>query len=107
MKYKKDSRYIQKSLKSNFFSFVGELDILNDLSRVFNSDESNIQLAPKTVTVVGIQGWKNCYKFRQVRKVNTNILGTFSARGDVCPTIVYPYTMMPKDILDKIPEDFS
>ena len=56
-----DIRKWFSDLRSNLDE-IGALDVLDDPSRVFNSDDSNIQLAPKTGTVVGIKGWKNCYE---------------------------------------------
>lgn len=41
---------------------VQAMDIFQDPSQVFNSDESNIQLCPKTGKVIGMKGWKNIYE---------------------------------------------
>ena len=60
---------------------IGALDIFNDPSRVFNSDESNIQLCPKTGKVVGLKGWKNVYEVAPAPEKSTlTFLGIFSAQ---------------------------
>ena len=83
-------------------------EIFNDPARVYNSDESNIQLCPKTGKVLGIKGHKNIYEVAPGPEKSTlTFLGTFNARGDiVCPAIIYPYVRMPKDIIDNVPDNF-
>ena len=68
-------------------------EIFSDPSRVFNSDETNIQLCPKTGKVIGICGRKNVYDVSSgPEKSSLTFLGTFNARGDiVCPAVIYPY----------------
>ena len=45
---------------------INALEILDDPQRIFNLDESNNQLCPKTGKVVWIKGWCNAYELAQV-----------------------------------------
>ena len=83
-------------------------EIFSDPSRVFNSDETNIQLCPKTGKVIGIRGWKNVYDVSSgPEKSSLTFLGTFNARGDiVCPAVIYPYLRVPKVIVRSAPDHF-
>ena len=87
---------------------IDALDIFDDPNRVFNCEESNIQLCPKTGTVIGIKRWKNVYELAPGPDKSTlTFLGTFSANGDiVCPAVVYPYIRIPADIINAVPDNF-
>ena len=87
---------------------MGCFDILSDPSRVFNCDETNIQLCPDTGKVVGIKGWRNIYEVGPGPEKSTlTFVGTFNAAGDiVTPTLIYPYLRIPKDIVFNVPEHF-
>ena len=77
-----------------------------DATRVYNSDESNIQLSPATGRVVSIRGRKNVYQVAPGtnEKSNLTFLGTFCADGSIVkPVVIYPYVRIPKDITDMIP----
>ena len=95
------------SLKANIEE-IGATEIFADPSRVYNLDETNIQLDPLTGKVVGIRGWRNIYEIGPgPAKSTLTFIGTFNARGDcVSPTLIYPYVRMPRDILDALPEEF-
>ena len=83
-----------------------KFDLLTDSTRVYNCDETNIQLCPKTGNVIGIKGWRNIYEVAPGPEKSTlTFIGTFSASGEVvAPTIIYPYIRNPpKDILDNLP----
>ena len=82
--------------------------MFSDPSKIFNSDESNIQLCPKTGEVIGICGWKNVYEVGcGPEKSNLTFLGTFISRGDiVCPAVIYPYLWVLKDIVRNAPDHF-
>ena len=85
------------------------MEIFNDSSRVYNCDESSIQVTPKTGKVIAVKGTKNVYEVAGgPEKANLTFLGTFNARGDiVTPSIVYPYVRMPAEVLKLMPENFS
>ena len=88
---------------------MGVADIFDDPSRVYNTDETCIQLCPSTGKVIGITGWKNIYEVAPGPEKSTlTFLGTFNARGDiVAPMIIYPYVRIPKDIVNNVPDEFS
>ena len=96
-----------KDLRKNLKYYKLE-DILEDPSRVFNSDEMNIQLNPKKGNVISIQRWENVYETSpDPDKSNLTFLGTFGANGEIaCPTIVFPYVRLPSDIIRLMPKDF-
>nr|CAI5859377.1 unnamed protein product [Callosobruchus analis] len=76
-----------------YFKQKGLLEVRNDLSRIFNSDESGFQICPSTGKVFATKGSKNVYEIeRGTAKENITVLITFSADGKVCvPMVVYPY----------------
>ena len=82
---------------------------MQDPKRIFNSDESNIQLAPPTGKVISLTGWKNVYELAPgPEKSNLTFLGTYNAAGEtVTPLIVYPYVRLPSEIASKIPDSFE
>ena len=88
---------------------MGVSDIFDDPSRVFNTDETCMQLCPSTGKVIGIRGWKNIYEVAPgPEKSNLTFLGTFNAKGDiVAPMIIYPYVRIPKDIVNNVPDEFT
>lgn len=84
-------------------------EMMTDPTRVFNCDESCIQLSPSTGRVVSLKGTKNVYEVAPgPEKSNLTFVGTFSAAGDIVkPTIIYPYIRIPKDIMDSVPETIT
>ena len=87
---------------------IGAIDIFEDPSRVYNLDESNLQLCPSTGRVVGFKSWKNCYELAPGPEKSTlTFVGNFNARGDiVIPAIIFPYTRVPSDIAASVPDGF-
>ncbi|XP_018018849.1 MFS-type transporter clz9-like [Hyalella azteca] len=83
-------------------------DIFIDPARIFNTEESSIQLCPSTEKVIGLTGHKNVYEVASgPEKSNLTFLGTFSAQGDiVAPMIIYPYARLPKNIANAVPDEF-
>ena len=84
------------------------MSMFDDPSRIYNSDESNIQLCPSTGRVVGFKAWKNVYELAPGPEKSTlTFVGTFNARGDiVSPAIIYPYARIPNDIVAAVPDHF-
>ena len=84
------------------------MDIFDDPSRIFNSDETCVQLCPKSGKVIGIRGSKNVYEIAPgTEKSNLTFLATVSADGKlIAPLIIYPYQRVPKDIVQSVPDDF-
>ena len=83
-------------------------DIMLDPTRIFNTDETCIQLCPKSGKVLGFRGWKNIYEVAAgPEKSNLTFLGTFSASGEVvAPMLIYPYVRLPEDIVCNVPDEF-
>ena len=97
-----------ENARTQFARIPGANDALADPRRVFNTDESCIQLAPPTGKVISITGWKNVYEVAPAaEKSNLTFLGTYNANGEtVTPMIVYPYIRLPAEISSNIPRDF-
>lgn len=103
----KDIRTWFTDLENNL-KFLGVEDVLKDPTRVFNTDETCIQLAPSTGKVIGETKWRNIYEVAPgAEKSTLTFLGTFSASGEMpTPMIIYPYQRLPKDIGERVPDDF-
>ena len=105
----------ERAIRDWFANLHTELSSMNALSlfehpeRVFNTDETCMQLAPSTGKVIGMKKWRNVYELAPGPEKSTlTFLGTFSASGEIpTPMIIYPYQRLPKDIQEKIPEDFE
>lgn len=76
-------------------------DILEDPSRILNSDESGFATNPKTGLVLGPTGMKNFYEIKSgSEKECITALFTISANGDIYPPmVVYPYERIPAEIV--------
>lgn len=76
-------------------------DILQDPTRIFNSDESGFATNPKTGLVLGPKGMKNFYEIKSgSEKECITTLFTISADGQIYPPmIVYPYERIPAEIV--------
>eukprot|EP00096_Caligus_rogercresseyi_P007593 TRINITY_DN25528_c0_g1_i1.p1 TRINITY_DN25528_c0_g1~~TRINITY_DN25528_c0_g1_i1.p1 ORF type:complete len:549 (+),score=107.82 TRINITY_DN25528_c0_g1_i1:71-1717(+) len=87
---------------------IGALDILSDPSRVFCSDEHNIELCPKTGRVIGIKTWQSVYDLPSGPDRSTmSFLQTFCANGEVVlPAVIYPYIRIPAEIIKGVPDNF-
>ncbi|KAI4455755.1 hypothetical protein MML48_9g00000296 [Holotrichia oblita] len=84
-------------------------DILNNPDRIFNADETEVQLCPKTGKVLGPKQCKNFYDIAVGQeKESTTVLANFSASGKITPPcIVYPYKRIPRDVVASIPNYFT
>lgn len=95
---------IEKYLKeNNWFS------IMEDPNRIFNGDETNFLLCPKTKTVLAAKGAKNIYEVdRGIAKANLTVMFSFGASGKmVPPMIVFPYKRVPDEIRKSIPKGWG
>lgn len=64
-------------------------DVLNDPSRVFNTDETCFQLYPKSEKVLGMKGQKNVFEVvNGPEKESVTLLANVSADGKIAPTMV-------------------
>lgn len=84
-------------------------DILQDPSRVFNGDESNFQLCPKSGKVISIRGERDVYEVdHAAAKTSLTVLFTFGADGDITPPlVVFPNKRLPKDITASVPSEWG
>ena len=63
--------------KANFDKIPGANEAIQDPRRIYNTDESCIQLAPPTGKVISMRGWKNVYELAPAaEKSNLTFLGT-------------------------------
>lgn len=85
------------------------MDILENPSRIFNTDESGFMLCPKGEKVLSIRGEKNAYEVcGNNDKQQITVWVNISADGVVAPTmLVFSGKRMPKGIAKTIPSDWS
>ena len=96
------------TLRRNLMN-LNALDVMKDPSRIFNTDETGIQLSPGVGRVIGERNYRNLYEVAPgPEKSSMTFLGTFNAKGDiVTPMILYPYAnKLPKNIRDLMPLHF-
>lgn len=73
-------------VENNYFS------ILSDPTRIFNGDETNFMLCPKTKHVLAAKGSKNIYEVhRGLAKSNLTVMFSFSAAGIMTPPVINAY----------------
>ena len=80
------------TLRRNLIN-LNALDVMEDPSRIFNTDETGIQLSPGVGRVIGKRNYRNLYEVAPgLEKSSIIFLGNFKAKGDVVtPMILYPY----------------
>lgn len=90
-------------LENDYFS------ILSDPSRIFNGDETNFMLCPKTKSVLAAKGSKNIYEVdRGLAKSNLTVMFSFSASGIMTPPmIIYPYKRVREEIRSTVPDTWG
>ncbi|XP_022833931.1 uncharacterized protein LOC111361769 isoform X1 [Spodoptera litura] len=84
-------------------------DILEDSSRVFNGDETNFLLCPKTGIVLAPKGEKNVYEIdNALAKTSLTVMFTFCAHGDLTPPmVIFPNKRLSADITSKVPSNWG
>lgn len=82
-------------------------DILDDPSRIFNLDETGVQVCPKTGKVLGQRGERNNYTIATGQeKQSITVLCCYSASSQwIDPLIVYPHLRIPGSITSTMPVD--
>lgn len=86
----------------------GLKDILQDPSRVFNTDESAFFLSPKAGWVLCKRGEKHLYNFCGDEKENLTVLITANDTGQLAPPlIVFKYERVPAHISASVPDDWG
>jgi len=85
------------------------LHILQDPTRIFNSDETCFMVCPKMKNVIAARGARNVYEIeRGSSKLNVTVLFTFNASGVITPpTVVYPYKRLPHVVGSSVPNDWG
>lgn len=93
---------------SDFLKEFNLIKIFLDPRRVFNGDETEFRLCPKTGKVPGPKRWKNIYTVQQGNEKETiTSLMTFAADGETAPPkVVFPYVRPPKELVNSIPKDW-
>lgn len=104
----KDIRKWFENIKTYLVS-KGFDNILNDPSRIFNSDETGFNLCPKNSTVLAPRGSKNVYEVEHASpKQNITVLFTFSADGKVTPPmIIFPGKRLRTELYESVPETWG
>jgi hypothetical protein len=92
----------QKSSSKN----VQPLDILQDPTRIFNSDKPCFYFCLKAGKVLKCKGDKNAYELeRGLAKASVTDTLTFSASQMMCPLmLIYPYKGIPLEITKRVPD---
>jgi hypothetical protein len=82
------------------------LDILQDPTRILNSDESRFQLCPNTGRAAACKGDRSVYEHdRGLAKASVTATFTFYVSGMMCPhMVIYPHERLPSDITQTVPD---
>lgn len=93
----------------NYLAEHNYLHILEDPTRIFNSDETYFMVCPKMKNVIAPRGARNVYEIdRGNSKLNLTVLFTFSASGVTTPpTVVFPYKRLPASVGRSVPNDWG
>lgn len=91
-----------------FLNEKGVIDVMADSSRIFNADETGVQICPKTGVVLGPKGSKHLYEIASgAEKESITVLCNFSADGRALPPyVVFSYKRVPVHMTNSIPDDF-
>ncbi|CAH2097239.1 unnamed protein product [Euphydryas editha] len=83
-------------------------EMLDDPTKIFNTDESAFFLSPKPGRVLVKRGTKNVYLANGDEKENLTVLLTANAAGKLAPPmIVYSYNRIPANIAKNVPETWA
>lgn len=93
----------------NYFDENNLFHILSDPGRIFNGDETNFVLCPKTGLVLSSKGERNVYEVDNAQaKTSLTVMFTFCADGNLTPPmVIFPNKRLPAEITAKIPEDWG
>jgi hypothetical protein len=87
---------------------IGNMELIENPDRIFNCDETNFQLCPKSGKVLGPKGWKNVYQSVKNEKDTVTVLCTFSADGRIVPGMfVYPYVKPPRLLVESVSDGWG
>lgn len=84
-------------------------DILNYPERIFNLDETGVQLCPKTGVVLAPKNYRAMYDVAPGQeKQSVTVLCNFSASGGIVPPfIVYPMQRISKELAQSVPDEWG
>lgn len=85
------------------------IDILDNPARIFNLDETGVQLCPKTGVVLAPKNYRAMYDVASGQeKQSITVLCNFSANGGIVPPfIVYPLQRISKEIVQSVPDEWG
>ncbi|CAH2208581.1 jg15875 [Pararge aegeria aegeria] len=85
------------------------LHILENPKRIFNGDETNFLLCPKTSKVLALKGTRDVYEIDNApAKCGLTVMFTFSANGAITPPmIIYPLKRNRADIAASVPPEWG
>ncbi|XP_063625003.1 uncharacterized protein LOC134796734 [Cydia splendana] len=93
---------------TTYIEGIGLKDVLDEPSRIFNTDESAFFLSPKAGRVLCKQAEKHLYQFCGDEKDNLTVLLTANATGQLAPPmIVFKYDRLPAHITATVPEHWG
>lgn len=97
------------NLIENYLREKNWFHILSDPSRIYNGDETNFQLCPKSKKVLAPRGARNVYEVeRGASKANLTVMFSFSASGLIVPPmIIYPCVRLREEIVDSVPREWG
>lgn len=93
----------------NYLIEIGHEDILLDPRRIYNSDETGIELNPDKSKVLTRKGAKNVFQVEDAAaKVSVTTLYTISAAGEmVPPLLIFKPTDSLVDIAHTVPAEYG
>ena len=92
--------------KKTFLTEKNAFDILNDPSWIFNEDETNFNLCPKTERVLASKGYRNVYTIKKGNQKETVIvLLIFLASGHTVAPLFF-HIREHLDVVNTLPENW-
>lgn len=94
---------------NNFLKENEAEDIMEHPERIFNADETGVQMCPKSGAVLAPKNFKNSYQIAPGKeKEQVTVLCNVSAKGDSAPPmLVYPYKRIPRSIVETVPGEWG
>lgn len=83
--------------------------LLNHPERIFNLDETGVQLCPKTGVILAPKNYRAMYDVAYGQENQSiTVLCYFSASGEVVPPfIVYPLQRISKEVAQSVPDEWG
>lgn len=92
-----------------FLEDANSTDLMNNPDRIFNLDETGVQMCPKAGLILGPKNYRATYDIASGKeKECLTVLCNFSASGEIVPPfIVYPLKRISKEIVNSVPDDWG